>query len=116
MRQVKLVMVMLVLFVGLSNVKTYAKGETKTVDIKTSAVCESCEAKISRGLKKVDGVKKSSMNDQTKVVTVTYNPDKTDPDKIRKAITMIGYDADNMKANTEAYDNLEKCCKKSCTK
>ncbi len=96
--------------------QVYAKGSTKSVDIKTSAVCESCEAKIEKGLKKADGVKKVSMNLDTKTVTVVFNPEKTDAEKIKKAITLLGYDADNMTADPAAYDKLERCCKKETKK
>ncbi len=35
---------------------------------------------------------------------------KTDTDKLRKAISLIGYNADDVKANKKAHDNLPSCC------
>ena len=46
------------------------------------------------------------------MITVNYNPKKTDPDKIKKAITQAGYDADDLPADLKAYDKLDACCKK----
>jgi hypothetical protein len=43
---------------------------------------------------------------------VSYNPQKTDPGKIKKAINESGYDADKLPAHQKAYDKLEDCCKK----
>ena len=43
---------------------------------------------------------------------VTYKPSKTTPDKIRKAISDAGYDADDVTAEETAYKRLPKACKK----
>jgi hypothetical protein len=43
---------------------------------------------------------------------VTYNKGKTSPEKIRKAISKVGYDADNVTADPKAYSKLDACCKK----
>jgi|SRR5689334_8648503 len=88
-----------------------AKAQTDTVRIKTSAICEQCKERIEHDLSFEKGVKSSSMNLETKEVTVVYNAQKTDPQKIRTAITKSGYDADSLKADTKAYGRLPECCK-----
>jgi hypothetical protein len=45
-------------------------------------------------------------------ITVYYNGKKTDLQAIKTAISNLGYDADDVKANLEAYANLDGCCKK----
>jgi periplasmic mercuric ion binding protein len=80
--------------------------------IKTSANCGECKVRIESGLKKVKGVKGATLNLETHEVCVAYTRKKTDPDKLRKAISMIGYDADDVPANQEAHDNLPMCCRK----
>jgi cation transport ATPase len=86
------------------------------VQIKTSAVCDMCKTTLEKAMAYEKGVKKSSLNVESAVLTVYYNPKKTDADKIKKAVTEAGYDADEMKANIRAYDKLNACCKKDAHK
>jgi periplasmic mercuric ion binding protein len=93
---------------------TYAQKSEKwaTVKIKTSATCGMCKETIETALAYEKGIKKSSLDVKSQVVTVTYNPAKTSLDKIRTAISKSGYDADEVKADPKAYEKLEECCKK----
>jgi mercuric ion binding protein len=86
-------------------------AQTDTVRIKTSAVCDECKQRIEHDLSFEKGVKSSSMDLHTKEVTVVYNTQKTDPQKIRMAITKIGYDADTLKRADKAFSRLPECCK-----
>lgn len=86
------------------------KAELK---VKTSAVCEMCKTTIEKELAFAKGVKRSTVDVPSKIVTVTYNPKKTTPEKIRQAIAKAGYDADDVPADPKAYENLNSCCKKS---
>jgi hypothetical protein len=49
------------------------------------------------------------------VVTVIYNPKKTDVQSIKKSISEAGYDADEVTANEKGYSKLSDCCKKDAT-
>jgi len=92
-----------------------AKEETKkteTITIQTSAICDGCKERIESALKEVKGVKSATLNLTDKKVTVIYQPNKVSADQIRTAISMSGYDADDVKANVGAYNNLPMCCKK----
>ena len=89
-----------------------ALGQTDTVRIQTSAICETCKKTLENDLSFEKGVKKSVLNLDDKVLTVVYNPDKTNPDKIRIAVTKSGYDADSLKADPKAFKHLPDCCKK----
>jgi copper chaperone CopZ len=71
-----------------------------------------CKETIEKALAFEPGVKASLLNVESKIVTVKYNPAKTTPDKIRIAISKVGYDADDLKADPTAYDKLSPCCKK----
>ncbi len=88
------------------------KKNTEEVKIQTSAVCGMCKDRIEHDLSLEKGVKSVVLDNDTKIVTVGYNPDKTNPDKIRQALSKIGYDADKVKADPEAYAKLPACCKK----
>ena len=87
------------------------KAQTDTVKIMTTAICDDCKERIEHDLSFEKGVKSSSLDLDTKVVTVVYNSQKTDPEKIRVAITKIGYDADSLKADTKAFNKLPECCR-----
>jgi len=86
--------------------------KNEEVKIQTSAVCGMCKERIEHDLAFEKGVTSVSLDNETKIVTVGYNPKKTDPDKIRTAISKIGYDADQVPADQVAYEKLPKCCKK----
>jgi hypothetical protein len=44
-------------------------------------------------------------------IIVYYNGKKTNLQVIKNTIASIGYDADNVKANPQAHDELYDCCK-----
>lgn len=86
-------------------------AQVEKVEIKTSAICGMCKDTIERDLAFEKGVKTSDLDVETKVVTVEFNAKKTNADKIRKRITKVGYNADEMKRDQKAYDALDPCCK-----
>jgi periplasmic mercuric ion binding protein len=90
-------------------VKSYAGNDT--LRIKTSAVCETCKEAIEHNLSFEKGVKSSSLDLDTKIITVVFNKEKTNPEKIRAAIVKTGYDADSLKADERAFNKLPDCCK-----
>ncbi len=100
------------LFVSSGVAQSASKSKTMEVKIKTSAQCGMCKDRLEGALAYEKGVKKSVLDLNEKVLTVTYLPSKTDPDKIRTKISMTGYDADNVPADKAAYDALPACCKK----
>lgn len=82
------------------------------VQIQTSAVCGMCEERIETNIAYEKGVKKVELNNDTKVVTIGFDPRKTNADSLRTAISKIGYDADKVPADPVAYEKLPACCKK----
>ncbi|MCY7352198.1 MAG: cation transporter [Cytophagaceae bacterium] len=84
----------------------------QTVKIKTSAICKMCKARIERNLAYEKGVTDVTLDVDTKVATVTFNPKKTDVAKIKANIVKTGYDADEISADPKGYDKLPNCCKK----
>jgi periplasmic mercuric ion binding protein len=98
-------------FAFTTNAKT-VHSKTGFVDIHTSAKCRYCKVTIETALKKVKGVKKATLFLPSQKVLVTYNIKKTDASVIRKAISMAGYDADDIPADQVAHDNLSEYCRK----
>lgn len=88
-----------------------AFGQSDTLRIHTSSLCEMCKKTIERDLSFEKGVKDVSLDIDSKTVTVIFLPGKTNPDKIRHALTKIGYDADSIKADAKAFEKLPDCCK-----
>ncbi len=82
------------------------------IEIQTSAQCEMCKERLEKDLAYEKGVKFVELDLETKVLTVKYKADKTDADKLRKAVSKIGYDADDVEADPEAYAKLPACCQK----
>ncbi len=83
-----------------------------TVEIQTSAVCGMCKERLEHDMAFEKGVKSVELNDKTKVLTIKYKKGKNTNENLKKAVTKIGYDADEMPANLKAYNNLPACCKK----
>lgn len=100
----------LMLFVLIS-AASYAK-DIKEIKIKTSAQCGMCKEAIEKAVNKLDGIEKANLNLETKEAEVKYDAEKSSPEKIRKAISLAGYDADDIAADPKAYRKLPKCCKK----
>jgi periplasmic mercuric ion binding protein len=98
-----------------SGVAVYSQSVKKTEEIKilTSAQCGQCKTRIETAMAYEKGVVKSSLDVDSKILTVIYKIGKTTPDKIRMAVAAVGYDADEITADEKAYKNLPACCKKS---
>ena len=96
----------------LINFQLQGTAQLDTVVIRTSSVCEMCKELIEKELSFEKGVKKSILDIRSKDITVIYNPEKTTPEKIKQAITRVGYDADSLPADPKAYKRLPDCCKK----
>lgn len=105
----------LIVLACLISVSTFSQKDNKVAEIKikTSAQCDMCKDRIEKNLSKESGIKSSSLDVKSKVLTVKYDASKTDAAKIKAAVSKIGYDADEVKANTTAYGKLPACCKKN---
>ncbi len=113
----KLIIISILLtgFVSILSNNTIAaiKGGKEKVVIQTSAQCGSCQQRIENGLKIIDGIKSVDLNLDNKKLIVVFNPKLISIEQIKNSISSIGYDADEVKANGDAYNNLPKCCQKN---
>ena len=89
------------------------KKGTETVQFKTSAVCDMCKNRLEKSMAYEKGVQAATLDVPSKVLTVTYNPTKTNAEALRTAVQKTGYDADQTTADARAYDRLPECCKKT---
>ncbi len=97
---------------GVSAQDKQKKKKVETIEIQSSVVCGMCEERVLENMAFKKGVKDVKVDLETKVITIEYKTKKTDEETLKKAITKIGYDADEMEADPEAYEKLPACCKK----
>lgn len=76
------------------------------------AKCETCGEKFQKVLLREKGIQMVTLDEKEMTIEVVYSTKKTDLIKIKTAITKLGYDADEMKADVAAYEGLDNCCKK----
>jgi periplasmic mercuric ion binding protein len=88
------------------------QSQNDTILIHTSAVCETCKETIEHDLSFVKGIVSSNLSVETRDLTVIFDSNKIDANKIRTEVTKIGYDADSLKADPKAFKKLPECCKK----
>ena len=107
-----------VLFFALLVAATCAAKDIKTVIFKTSPEmhCNSCEQKIKGNLRFEKGVKDIVTNLTDKTVTITYDADKTNVDKLIAGFAKINYvatvatDAGTPAVTAAAAGNGGGCC------
>ncbi len=101
-------MILSLFFVLMSTVSFGQKMMTS--EIQTNAQCGDCKERIEGKLNYIKGIKFAELNDETKIVTVKFDPNKIDLVTIKQSIAKIGYDADEVKAAKEDVEKLPKCC------
>lgn len=109
----KIVGILSILFVFSSFVMAGDPPKTAVIKVKTSAICGMCKKRIERDLGVTKGIVNSNLDLNDKVVTITYNTKKTNPEKIKEVISKIGYDADEIIADQKSHDALPDCCQKT---
>jgi mercuric ion binding protein len=82
---------------------------TKTEIIKVSGNCDMCKTRIEKAAR-IDGVSKAEWSDETKLLTLVYDPSKVNSNDVQQKIAAIGYDTEKIKADDKAYKNLPGCC------
>jgi copper chaperone CopZ len=90
--------------------KQKAESAVKTINLKVEGNCGQCKARIEKAAK-IEGVNKAEWNQDTKMLTVAYNPAKVSSDDILKKVATAGHDNEKFKADDKAYGSLPGCCK-----
>ncbi len=85
--------------------------ETIVLTVNPPMSCQNCENKIKSNIRFEKGVGKIVTDLKAQTVTVTFDPRKTDKEKIIKAFKKIGYTAsESCLKNQEASESGE-CCR-----
>ena len=100
------------------SVSAQQNKKTEILTVKTQIYCdhckqcESCGGRFEREIPFIKGIKDYSFDEKAMTLSLTYNTKQTTPDKLREAISKIGFDADDVKADPKAVAKLDDCCKK----
>ena len=77
--------------------KDSKKKKTQTVSFKTSMHCKNCVKKITDNISFEKGVKDLKVSLDDKLVTISYDPAKTDEAALAKAIEKLGYTVETVR-------------------
>lgn len=86
-----------------------ANAQDKTEAFKVYGNCGMCEKRIEKAAK-LDGVTKADWDVDTKIMTVSYDPAKTNGKKVQKAVAAVGHDTEKETAKDNVYKKLPGCC------
>ncbi|WP_313804130.1 heavy-metal-associated domain-containing protein [Flavobacterium sp.] len=113
----KYITVLVLLFLSINTTFAQQPKKTQKAVIKTTITCdhckecETCGQLFNQKLLRETGVQMVNIDTEKMTIEVIYNSKKTTLDKIRTAISNLGYDADDVKATPEGYEKLDGCCK-----
>jgi len=74
--------------------------------------CGSCGPTIEKALMSESGVKVVTINPEAGTITIIFDDSLISLVEMRTIISTLGFDADDIKADPTAYENLDGCCKK----
>ena len=82
----------------------------KTETFKVLGNCDMCKARIEKAAK-IEGVSKAEWNNDTRDLTMVYNPSEVKSDAILIRVAAAGHDTEKFKASDDVYKGLPECCK-----
>lgn len=85
--------------------------KTVSIDLQTNMICSASKKIIKNAVNKIDGVIEVEIETSDKIAIVKYDDSKTSVFEIESAITKAGFDANDKKADSDAYEKLSECCK-----
>jgi copper chaperone CopZ len=107
-----LAVVLLTAFGALVTANVQASTQTqakKTETFKVWGNCDMCKTRIEKAVKE-EGATDALWNQKTKMLTVTFDPSKTNKDALSKKLASVGHDTEKYKAADEVYAKLPSCC------
>jgi mercuric ion binding protein len=81
----------------------------ETSSFKVYGNCGMCENRIEKAAK-IDGVTSAEWSQETKMLTLQYDPQKVNLDDVHQKIADAGHDTEKVRAQDETYSNLPACC------
>jgi len=99
MKSVQIILAV-VFLLGVSAVSAQDKkadNKLEQVVFSVNMHCQSCEQKVKKNIPFEKGVKDLTTNMEKQLVTIKYQTDKTDKDKLKKAIEKLGFTCEEVK-------------------
>ncbi len=90
---------------------SFSQANTETVSFKVEGNCEMCKNRIENAILPLKGVISADWNVETKLLKLTYKPQKIALKDIHQIIAEVGHSTDSLEASPEAYEKLHHCCK-----
>jgi hypothetical protein len=113
MKQIKLFLaiIMLASFSTANFAQTASKDSKtpKTEKFKVYGECGMCKSRIEKTVK-AEGAISANWVEKSKMLTVTFDPAKTNVEALGKKLALAGHDTEKYKATDEAYEKLPGCC------
>jgi periplasmic mercuric ion binding protein len=81
----------------------------KTETFKVWGACGMCKTRIENAVK-TEGATSADWDLKTKMLTVTFDPKKTNIDAFGKKLASVGHDTEKYKAPDDVYTKLPACC------
>lgn len=108
MKALKLTLFLLISIVTI----TFAQknGIQKAVISTPTVNCEDCKSRIENRIVHEYGVSSIKADYRHHTVTAVWYTDRTNIENIKTALANLGYDADDVKADPDAYKKLPKTC------
>jgi periplasmic mercuric ion binding protein len=88
---------------------TKTSCQQKTETFKVWGKCDMCKTRIEKTVK-AESATSADWNTKTNMLTVTFDPSKTNIDALSKKLASVGHDTEKFKAEDKAYDALPGCC------
>lgn len=82
---------------------------TKTESFKVFGKCDMCKVRIEKTVTG-EGATGASWDLKTQILTVTFDPSKTNKDALSRKLASVGHDTEDYKAPDDVYAKLPGCC------
>jgi hypothetical protein len=101
----------IILFIGIIfSLKIQSQTTVTTSTISVKGNCGECKERIENAAD-IKGVKTSTWNDKTKILTVMFDSKKVRLSQIEESIAKAGHTTANKVADAKSYKKLPTCCK-----
>lgn len=115
MKSVKVFLTVILGLVFMISTAAQTNSQQKSVPSKTETLkvlgnCGMCKSRIEKAAKD-EGVTAAEWSSKTKLLTVTYDPSKTNLESLGKKMAVVGHDTEKYKAEDKVYNGLPACCK-----
>ena len=115
MKAIKYIILALFAFSASVNAQVPTHDHSQMTTVKTDTLkvlgnCDMCKSRIESTVES-EGANQAVWNASTKLLVVSYNPSKTNVDKLMKKLAAAGHDNEKYRADDKVYNSLPACCR-----